>query len=220
MTAIVIFAKAPVAGTVKTRLVPRLGAVSAALLHAHMLEHVVGQACAAEVGAVTLACAPSCDHALFVALAERYGVALLEQGDGDLGARMARAMARVLAANEAVILIGADCPGIDPGYLAQAAAALEGGSDIVIGPAEDGGYVLIGARVAYPAMFAGIAWGSGAVLAATRAKLDRSGLRVRELTLKWDVDRPEDLDRLALEFPGFIAAAGIAARHNPRLRPN
>lgn len=202
MTAIVIFAKAPVAGLAKTRLAPALGAAGAAAVHARLVEATVRTAIDARLGPVTLACAPDGGHPFFVRLAAAHPLRLVDQGEGDLGERMFRAFEQQLAASP-VLLIGTDCPGIDPAYLAAAAHALERGHDVVIGPAEDGGYVLVGARRIDRCVFSGIGWGGPEVMAATRTRLSACGLSWFELSYRWDVDRPADLARLAREFPAL-----------------
>ena len=192
-----IFAKAPTPGQVKTRLVPVLGEPAAAALHGQLAERTLATALAAGLGEVELWCAPGTDDAFFLACAKQLGVGLRPQGEGDLGARMARALEFALAGGSPGLLIGSDCPALTPEYLREAADALVEGNDAVIGPAEDGGYVLIGlARRPAAPLFEGIAWGSATVMQETRARLARLDWRWRELAPLWDVDRPEDLLRL------------------------
>jgi glycosyltransferase A (GT-A) superfamily protein (DUF2064 family) len=105
------------------------------------------------------------------------------------------------AARGAVLLIGTDCPALTPQHLRAAAGALAGGDDAVVLPAEDGGYVLVGVRAPHPGLFEGIAWGGEQVMAQTRVRLRALGLRWSEPVTLWDVDRPDDLDRLAREAP-------------------
>jgi len=110
---------------------------------------------------------------------------------------MARAMESALAAGSQGLLIGCDCPALTAAYLREAAAALSGGNDAVLGPAEDGGYVLIGlARSPTAQLFEDIGWGTATVMQETRTRLARGNWRWRELAVLWDVDRPEDLRRL------------------------
>lgn len=205
MTRIVVFAKAPIPGYAKTRLAGSLGPEAAAALHARMVEHAVEQACAAAPGAVELACTPTIEHALFEQLQRRFGVERTLQGEGDLGARMYRALARAVGPSRPVIIIGTDCPGLDGSYLRQAIAALQSGHEVVLGPAEDGGYVLIGATVAVPRLFEQVAWGSASVLSDTRAALRECRLSWFELSSLWDVDRREDYERLLRLFPALAA---------------
>ena len=161
----------------KTRLVPRLGEWRAARLHARLTLHALRTARAAACGPVEL-----------------YGTA--RQRGADLGERMHRALARGLRRHRGVIIIGADCPALRPRDLRRAARWLAGGCDVVIAPAEDGGYALIGARRVAPLLFTGIAWGGPDVYESTVRKLVSLGYRWRALERLWDVDRPEDLGRL------------------------
>ena len=190
--AVIVFAKAPVAGAVKTRLVGALGAAGAARLAARMLESTAACALEAEVGPVEVCCAPDRSHAAFAALASRRALTLTEQGEGDLGQRMHRALERALASQPAAIAIGTDAPELDAIYLREAAAAL-GRHDAVIGPAVDGGYALIGLRRAAPALFEGIDWSTSRVLAQTRERLERLGFSWAELAPLHDIDEPADL---------------------------
>jgi uncharacterized protein len=204
MTGVAIFARAPVPGACKTRLIPALGADAAARLHESLVGHALAVALASGVGKVRLWCAPDAGHPFFAQCASAHGVALAAQSDGDLGARM---LAAFEAADGPLLLMGADCPSITERHLRACARALEG-VDAVFLPAEDGGYGLVGARRPHPAIFSGIAWGTDRVMAQTRAALDREGLTWREPAVVWDVDWPADLARLARERPA-LAPAGF-----------
>jgi rSAM/selenodomain-associated transferase 1 len=188
--AVAILAKAPLPGLAKTRLIPALGAEGAAQLQARLIARTLATACAAKVGPVTLWAAPEESH--FHALVDELPVALARQADGDLGARMLAAF----TARSPALVIGADCPTLEPNHLRQAADALRAGSNAAIIPAEDGGYVLIGLERPQPALFARMPWGTDQVLAETRRRAERLGLALRELAPLWDVDVPEDLERL------------------------
>ena len=192
-----VFAKAPMPGRVKTRLVAALGERGAAELHRQLAERTLVTALAAGLGPVELWCAPGTDDAFFVACARQYCINLRAQGEGDLGTRMARALEHAQAEGSPGLLVGSDCPVLTTEYLGEAAAGLTGGNDAVFGPAEDGGYVLIGlARKPSAQLFEDIAWGTAAVMQETRARLVRLNWRWSELAMLWDVDRPEDLRRL------------------------
>ena len=194
---VIVFAKAPDPGAVKTRLIPLLGADGAAALHARLVQRALATACAAEIGRVELACAPDPGHLFFHDCGTRYGVRLFPQGDGDLGARMLRACERTLAdTGGSVLIIGADCPALTPAHLIEARRALDEGHAAVLAPAEDGGYVLIGLSRCDARLFDGIAWGGSGVMDATRARLTMLGWKWRELDALWDVDRPADYQRL------------------------
>ena len=191
---IAILARAPVAGFAKTRLIPILGAERAALLAARLIERAVQTASRAAPGAVTLWATPDAGHPHFAALAGRYGVALQRQREGDLGVRMHDAIA---AANGPLLVIGTDCPGITAAHLSKAADILRRGLDAVIFPAEDGGYGLIGMRSPHAGVFEGVDWGTARVLGQTRRHLKELGLAWEEPVTVWDLDRPEDLERLS-----------------------
>jgi hypothetical protein len=184
MTRIVVFAKAPVPGRVKTRLIPALGAEGAARLAAEMLDRTISEARA--TGLTAELCGEPDAASWFEG-----DIAKTAQGKGDLGQRLARAAARVLA-EEPVLLVGADCPALDRRRLSAAAEALAA-HDAVIHPAQDGGYVLLGLARFDASLFEGIAWSTSSVAAATIARIEALGwtLDVRE-TLA-DVDEPADL---------------------------
>ena len=186
----IVFARAPVAGRVKTRLAPRLGAAGAARLHMQLVENTVRTARAARCGPVELhVTAP---HLLFRSL----GVEVKRQRGRDLGERMHHALRNALRRCPVAILIGTDAPAITPGDIHSAVRKLKGGADIVLAPAEDGGYALIGARRISPRIFTNVDWGSADVLARTLRNAKEAQMHYRLLRTVWDVDRPEDLARL------------------------
>jgi hypothetical protein len=195
-TPVLVFAKAPVPGEAKTRLIPALGAEGAAALHERLVDRALATSAAAAIGPVELCCTPDEPHPALVRLAHAHGARLAGQGPGDLGERMAAAFRRALGAAPAAIVIGCDCPALAPRHLREAAAALAGGCEAAIAPAEDGGYTLIGLTRTADTLFDGIRWGESTVLAETRGRLAALGLRSHELETLWDVDRPEDLARL------------------------
>ena len=192
---IVVFAKAPQPGRVKTRLIPLLGARGAASLHARLIERTLAMAQTGAVGALELHGTPAHDDYL-QRCADRYHARLVEQSPGDLGERMRSAFERVLRTSSSAILIGTDCPALTPIHLREAGLALENGHDAVLTPVEDGGYALIGLRHSDARVFEGVEWGTGGVTAATRTRLRALGWRWSELETLWDVDRPADYQRL------------------------
>jgi rSAM/selenodomain-associated transferase 1 len=123
-------------------------------------------------------------------------VNLKSQAGKDLGERMHHSVARALRRHKAVIVIGTDCPALTPRDLRRAVRLLRGGCEAVLAPAEDGGYALIGLTKVSPRLFSGIAWGTSAVYEETARRLAAAGYRWRALRTVWDVDRPEDLERL------------------------
>ncbi|MEO6363507.1 MAG: TIGR04282 family arsenosugar biosynthesis glycosyltransferase [Caldimonas sp.] len=192
---IAIFARAPVPGLCKTRLIATLGAAGAARLHRRMALRTVHVAKRANLGDVTLWCAPDTAHRFFRAVHRCFGVALRAQAEGDLGARMAAAFARA-GSRRPLLAIGTDCPVLDEHHLQRSADALRQGQAATLLPAEDGGYVLIGLRHDAPEVFERIDWSSEHVLAQTRERLRRLGLAWHEGETLWDVDRPADVERL------------------------
>jgi uncharacterized protein len=182
---IIVFAKAPLPGQAKTRLIPRLGAWRAARLHARLIRETIETALAARCGAVELH--GTRPHSFF----RNLKVCFRMQRGHDLGERMYQALAR---ARGPAILVGTDCPALTPTDLRRASRWLRGGYDAVLAPAEDGGYALIGLRRPLWKFFEGIEWGGPNVYAETAKKLE--GCRWRALRRVWDVDRPEDLERL------------------------
>jgi len=192
---IIVFAKAPVAGYAKTRLVPALGADGAANLARRLLETALAAALDAAIGPVELCCAPDERHPAFAGVPRIDASRLTGQGDGDLGTRMARALDRSLRHDAGAIVIGTDAPALDAAYLREAAAALVS-HDAVFGPALDGGYALVGLRRPAPALFEGIAWSTPQVMGQTRERLARLGLRHAELATLADIDEPADLRHL------------------------
>lgn len=182
---IIVFAKAPVPGQAKTRLIPRLGAWRAAHLHARLIRQTIETALAARCGAVELH--GTRPHSFF----RNLKVCFRLQRGHDLGERMYHALAR---ARGPAILIGTDCPALTPADLRRALRWLRGGYDVVIAPAEDGGYALVGTNHAKREWFERIEWGEANVYADTVKKLKHC--RWRALRRVWDVDRPEDVERL------------------------
>lgn len=197
---IAVLAKAPIPGVANTRLIPTIGTHAAAVLQERLTERAVATALAANVGPVTLWCSPDSTHSTFLKLATRSRITLKRQPEGDLGARM---LAATAASNGPVLVIGTDCPALTELHLSGAANALREGCDVIIIPAEDGGYVLIGTRTVQPALFANIAWGTSTVLAETRARIIEHALVLAERPPLWDVDTESDLARLEREIPEF-----------------
>jgi uncharacterized protein len=192
-------AKAPVPGFAKTRLISTIGAHAAAALQERLTERAVTTALAADVGPVTMWCTPDTGHDSFLELVARTTrITLRPQPKGDLGSRM---LAAAVAGNGPTLIIGTDCPALTEVHLRGAAKALREGIDVVLIPAEDGGYVLIGMCSAQPALFTGIAWGTKTVLADTHARIIEHRLVLSEQPPLWDVDTETDLARLEREIP-------------------
>ena len=196
---LICFAREPVPGQVKTRLIPPLGPVGATRLYRALLGVTLEAAAAVPGVHRELWCADGPrDGGVCGRLARRYDMSLRHQPPGDLGRRMEAALAEALTHSERAVLIGSDCPQFNLAYLASAFAALET-ADAVLGPAADGGYVLIGLRRISPELFADMPWGTGLVLARTRAALRGLDWSWVELPTLRDLDVPEDLQA----FPGL-----------------
>jgi len=191
---VIVFARAPLPGRAKTRLVPKLGAWGAARLQARLTERAVQTAIAARCGPVELHGTPRAGHPFFRRLQHRFGVARRGQSGGDLGERMHYALRAALRRHRYALLIGVDAPELRAADLRRALRLLRCGCDVVIAPAEDGGYALIACRRAPRPIFERIDWGGNKVYAQTVQRLER--LRWRALRTVWDVDRPVDVERL------------------------
>ena len=111
-TAVMLFAKAPVPGKVKTRLIPAIGAEGAAKLHQQLVERALKCLVDADIGQVELCCGADAAHPFFIACQQQFGVSLTQQREGDLGKRMRAAFDRALGSSPAALIVGADCPAI------------------------------------------------------------------------------------------------------------
>ncbi|TBW56658.1 glycosyltransferase [Marinobacter halodurans] len=192
------FAKWPEYGRVKTRLAAVIGADQALEAHLLLTRAVLDNLVAS---GYPLAFwwdrpqPPSVSHAH--ELLERLctlGVPQFSQEGVDLGARMAHALSSGLAQAPKALIVGSDCPSVDSGYIQQAYAALDK-VDVVLGPSDDGGFVLIGARRDLGDTLTGIEWGTASVLGQTLAALSDAGFSVRQLANRWDVDDVTDWQR-------------------------
>ncbi len=189
---LVLFTRFPEPGRAKTRLIPALGPQGAADLHRRLAERTLATLRAAGLPLeVRVTGAPPAAFRAWLG----QGTRVVRQGEGDLGARMARALRPAPA-----ILVGSDLPLLQPGHIAAAAAALAGG-EVALGPAEDGGYYLVGLPAAAPFLFTGMAWSTDGVLAETCRRLEARRVAYRLLATLPDLDRPEDLPRFAWLLP-------------------
>lgn len=199
---LLVFAKDPVPGRVKTRLAPVLGDAGAAALYAAFVCDLCERLAAGGEWDVTVAADPGPATPFFRELAAELPVTVTAQGDGDLGARMARGLRQHLAQGaDAVLLIGTDLPTLPAAHLDAARNALQD-APLVFGPTLDGGYYLVGARRSALAdwdriearLFTGIQWGRETVLGETLARA--GDLQVALGPAWYDVDEPADLERL------------------------
>lgn len=187
------FAKAPLLGAVKTRLEPTLGKAGCVALHRALVSWVFSRHL--PVGQVDSEVWSDRNHAFFDALLANGDVPFRLQEGADLGQRMSHAFADRLPYYRNVLLIGSDCPGIDIVYIAAALKALQR-APVVLGPACDGGYVLVGLNRPCPGIFEDVPWGSGRVMEVTRQRLIANRLPWLELDTLADIDRNEDLHYL------------------------
>lgn len=199
-TAVLVFAKAPVAGLAKTRLAPALGPEGAARLAERLLERAVAAACEADLGPVRLCVTPTQAHPAFERLAGRFPITIDRQQGDDLGRRMHHALATALQEQPRALLIGTDAPALDAPMLRAADAALHHHEAVFV-PALDGGYALVGLRTAAPGLFEGIAWSTPEVMAETRRRAAGLGLTLHELPPVADIDEPADLAHLPPGWP-------------------
>lgn len=192
---LLIFCKAPVAGQVKTRLQPTLTATQAAAAHRELTLLTLDRAFQQPLCQVQLYCTPDTSHSFFEQCAKDYPLMLSIQRGVDLGERMLNAFSDALSKYRYAILIGCDCPSLAVADLHQALTALQNGQDVVIAPAEDGGYVLIGLNSPQPVLFEDISWGSEMVMTETRRKAKYASISIHELARQWDVDTADDWAR-------------------------
>lgn len=191
--ALVVFARRPRAGRVKTRLARDLGAARAARIYRALLERTLLEAEAAPVGPRILMPAAPGDLAWFRRHYGPRGWRVRAQRPGDLGRRMALALAAAFSHGGPAVLIGSDVADFRASDLAAARAALAAGAEVVLGPALDGGYWLVGLARPTPGLFAPQAWGRGGVCAETLRRCARAGLSCVVLPPRRDVDTAGDL---------------------------
>jgi len=191
---LILFTRYPEPGRAKTRLIPALGAEGAAALQRRMSEAIacrMAEFAAQSPVSLEIRYTGGSQQAVEAWLSS--GIPCRDQGEGNLGERLHRAFAQAFAQGaRQVVAIGADCPGLTPALFARAFGALAR-EDLVLGPARDGGYYLVGLNRPAPALFSEIPWGSGEVLAATLNQAQGLNLSTHLLEPLADVDRPEDL---------------------------
>jgi hypothetical protein len=189
---LLVLARAPEPGKVKTRLAASLGTNAAAELYEKLLHGCLEMSVSADLCPVEIWCSPSPQHAFFQHCRDRYHTGLYPQVKGDIGQRMSHAIMSALQRAEHAVLIGADCPALGHDDLDRAFNALQQGADVVLGPAEDGGYYLIGMSGCYPSLFENIPWSTQNVLALTETRMRERGLNWHSLPVRRDVDTAED----------------------------
>jgi hypothetical protein len=195
-TAVVIMAKQPQPGAVKTRLCPPLSPQAAAGLYQAFLLDKIAQVGRLEAAHPVIAYTPDTAHPFFAAIAPHF--LLIPQQGADLGARLANTFAHLFATGyTGVLAIDSDTPTLPTAFLQQAVARLAlPHNDVVLGPSEDGGYYLIGLRALHRELFEDMPWSTAAVIAETKRRAAAKGLTVTDLPTWFDIDTPEELARL------------------------
>lgn len=191
---LLIFTRSPVLGEVKTRLQPEYSPEQSLGIHKKLLLKTLALTKEFENIDIELCCAPDRNTLFFLECENNFPITLSNQQGADLGERMAYSLSVALQTHHKVVVIGTDCPDIDKAYITQAFNTLND-VDAVIGPAEDGGYVLLGLQKFSIELFIGFNWGSDSVLAQTRKILNELSYSYEELGIMHDLDRPEDLVR-------------------------
>ncbi len=197
---LIVMCKAPVSGFVKTRLSPPFSADEATAIHQAMAESVIERVSAmfSNIWVGT----DDVTHPYF----ERFDLPIVDQGEGDLGDRMARLTSRAFADGaSAALIVGTDSPHM-PGSRLASAVGMLASFDVVVGPVEDGGYDLIAMNGAYTDLFRQIQWGSGVVLEQTLQRANTGGISVGQLDVSFDLDTPESLERAKLLWSPTLQA--------------
>ncbi len=192
---LLLFAKAPVAGKVNTRLINDIGIDAATKLQHDLIHNRLQMLHKAGICDVRLMCVPDEHNEVFQFCEKQYSITLHTQIGDNLGARMFNGITAALQQYKFCVLIGTDAPALTAETIEQSIEELHNGVEVVIVPAEDGGYVLVAVRQALAFMFENINWGSADVMQQTRNKLTDNNISYKELACCWDVDRLEDYQR-------------------------
>jgi uncharacterized protein len=208
---LLVFAKEPRPGHVKTRLCPPLSAEQAAGCQAAFTIDLLARIRGVAGARIVLCASPDNDSPWLVGRATLAQLDLVWQGSGDLGRRMDRALRGAVDAGAVVVAVGTDSPDLPMAYVEQAFSALED-SELVLGPSDDGGYYLVGCRHRVPPIFdSAIAWGSSAVLEQTLARAAAAGIAAGLLPRWDDVDDAAGLRRFARRVRAASVSGGGAA---------
>ena len=191
--ALLIFTKAPVSGQVKTRLIPGIGRRRATLLYQELLTKTLLTARKAGFSSIQIWVSGELEHSYFTRLKSRHSVKIYQQKGKDLGGRMSNAFDSVLRQYSHAVLIGSDCPSLEYSDLIASAEHLKNNTDVVLGPAVDGGYYLIGLNKHNAQIFSNIKWGKDKVFTDTLENINILGWKYDLLPQRWDVDRTADL---------------------------
>ncbi len=207
-----VFARAPIPGKCKTRLIPALGEDGAARLHASLVDQTLVRIRTLDNVNITLWCTPSTEDAFLQACAQRYGIALKAQSGHDLGSRMQHAFETTLRSTPWAIILGTDCPDLQTSDVQQAIDAMRSGVDAVAGPAFDGGYYLLGLRRTSASLFREMPWGTENVWEITRNRMEQLGWNYTTTSWQHDLDRPEDLQN----FPNLPVFYEITTKNTKK----
>lgn len=199
----IIFAKAPMPGLAKTRLIPALGESGAASLAQQLLYRSLHHAQAAGIGSVEMCVTPSYDDPAWTSMQLRGQILWSNQTNGDLGDRMAQAAQRACLQHDKVLLMGTDCPSLSARQLQLASDALDS-HDYVIVPAVDGGYVLLGMRQFDASLFREMVWSVDTVARETQDRIRRLGRTLQIFTPLHDIDVPADLPYLPTNWNEIV----------------
>ncbi len=212
---LIVFARAPVEAQCKTRLIPLLGKSGASEFYKDLLQHCLHTVTQLNATDIALYAMPDTQHPFLQQLATDYRSALQPQQGKDLGERMYHAIQQSLQQYQRVVLIGSDCPSITVDYLEQAFATLHH-NELVIGPAIDGGYVLIGGQRISPAIFADTQWSSEQVLAQCLRNISNAGYSHQCLAPQQDIDTPEDFLHNQLQLQTLLGKTyAITSQDHP-----
>ena len=199
--ALLVFAKAPIAGHAKTRLIPKLGSQGAAELHAQLVLHTLDNLVNPDSWDTLLWCAGNVDHIFFHQCNLDFDIKLFCQQGDDLGQRMFHAVKTSLQNYDEICIVGTDCPALNENSIVKAYQALND-VDVVFNPAEDGGYVLIATNKIDEGLFEHVHWGTDQVMKESQKNIERMKWNSTCLDTLWDVDVPDDLQQLNRVFPG------------------
>lgn len=190
---LIVFAKKPEPGKVKTRLQPQVGSHEALLLYQAFVVDTLARLSSLKGIKIFLGCFPNSSDPWFTGLSKRFGLHLFNQEGNDLGERMASAFVslEVMGIRQKVI-VGTDAPHLPLGYVENAFTLLES-DPVVIGPSRDGGYYLLGIRGSVPDIFSGVAWSTPSVFNQTIERLKKGGVNHSLLPEWFDVDSYDDL---------------------------
>jgi len=191
--ALIVFTKAPVSGQVKTRLIPYIGPRRATQIYQELLTKTLSTAIKSGFSSIQIWVSGDIEHDYFNQLKNRHAVKIYQQKGNNLGERMSNAFDIVLRNYSHAVLIGSDCPSLKCSDLMTSEEYLKNNNDVVLGPASDGGYYLIGLNRNNPQLFSNIKWGKDNVFADTCENINSLGWNLELLPQRWDVDRITDL---------------------------